>query len=238
MADAEGVDSRATVLRFERVCERGDGLAVCVLNHTPLPAFELDELAKVASKQQNLLARLAFELGGDLDGVGARQTVDHADELEWAERLAQERIRPRVSGCCLGDFRAGQKDDERRSEGRLRLQVGAEGESVDASRASAASATSNSAVRVVSSSMRRAGSSSTMRIRGDLSISVSRPTSDDSGINVWGAAARARAERWTNRATTRVSATATTVQVSSPSMSHVSQLGMCPVPPLAAAASS
>ena len=53
--DALRVQARARILRLERVCERGHGLAVGVLQQPPLGTLELDDAAQVACVDQKLL---------------------------------------------------------------------------------------------------------------------------------------------------------------------------------------
>ena len=128
------VRARAGVLRLERRGERTDRLAVRVLDEQPLPALELEHVPEVAGVEDELL----------LPGLGAhrrhqRQAVadagnplDHAEELERPERLAQVCIGAALlggRGRCVG---AGQEDDRQLARLRRGLQPAAELEPVGA----------------------------------------------------------------------------------------------------------
>jgi hypothetical protein len=92
--DALRVRARVRVLRLERLRERGDGLAVGLLDELPLAALDLEQVAQVAGVEQELLADVAgLARGAHRDAEAAPgDALGHAEELERAEGLREEGV--------------------------------------------------------------------------------------------------------------------------------------------------
>src|SRR5262249_61149909 len=88
-----GVRPRPRVLRLERGGERGDGLVIGTLDQVTLAALDLEQMPEVARVEQELLLRLALLRRSERNPVqAAREPFHDRQQLERAERLAQERI--------------------------------------------------------------------------------------------------------------------------------------------------
>src|SRR5262249_3819412 len=99
--DALRVLARAGVLRLEGARECTDRLLVGALEKDALPALDLEQPAEILGVQRQLLVGLARTR--DLQrpvGAAARETLDHAEQLERAEGLAQKGVR--AGGVRLG----------------------------------------------------------------------------------------------------------------------------------------
>ena len=104
--DALRVRGGAEVLRLERAGERGHRLAVGPLQELPAAALDLEQAAQVVRVQQQLLVRLRRRAGAERPLVEpAGELLDDAEQLERAERLAQERVGARLPGRLLGLLR-------------------------------------------------------------------------------------------------------------------------------------
>src|SRR5438093_8347418 len=94
---------RPRVLRLERAGEGRHRLHVRALQQLSLAPLDLQQMAKVACVEQQLLLRPGTSLlrGAERDPVeAAGQTVRDREKLQRTERLAQERVG-------AGTFRGG-----------------------------------------------------------------------------------------------------------------------------------
>jgi hypothetical protein len=120
--------ARAGVLRLERAGERGDGLPIGLLDEYPLAALDLQEVPEILGVEQHLLVLAAAALRPEGDAeAAAGEALDDGQQLERAERLAQERVGPGQVGLDLSaGFRAGQEHDCNIARGRIVLESAAE----------------------------------------------------------------------------------------------------------------
>ena len=107
------VEAGAEVLGLERARERGDGLPVRPLQELLPAALDLEQAAQVVRVQQQLLVPGRGSRGPERPLVeAAGEALDDREQLERAERLAQERIRARAPRRLLGLLAgSGQEDD-------------------------------------------------------------------------------------------------------------------------------
>src|SRR5581483_7205680 len=96
------------------------------LQHEPLAALELEQAAQVAGEELRLAgARGRLRASRPARRLAARELLDDVDQLERAERLAQER----VGACSSGVARRLASGQHEHGQRRLRLlQLPAEGE--------------------------------------------------------------------------------------------------------------
>src|SRR5436309_6774525 len=90
-------------LRFQRTRERRHRLQVGALQKLTLPAFELEQVAKVAGVEEQLLPRAAAALlrGAERHAVQSPgQALGNGEQLERAKRLADERVGAGALRCC------------------------------------------------------------------------------------------------------------------------------------------
>ena len=130
------VRAGARVLRLQGAGERGDGLAVGLLQAaTRWRALDLEQVAQVARVQEQLLPFAADLLRrAERNAVEAsREPLDHGEQLERAEGLRHERL---GAGGVRSDARAtlgaGEEDDGDATRLAVRLQLTAELEPVHA----------------------------------------------------------------------------------------------------------
>ena len=88
-----GVRARVDVLRLERAGERRHCLAVGALDDRALAAFDLQQAAEVLRVQDQLLLGRAGRRAERPLVQAAGDSLDEVQELQRAERLAQERVR-------------------------------------------------------------------------------------------------------------------------------------------------
>ncbi len=128
---------RGDVLRLERAGERGDGLAVAALEQLLPAALDLEQPPEVVRVQQQLLVRrvaLARVERALVEAAG--EALDHGQELERAERLAQERIRAgRPRRLLRLDPGARQEDDADPAGRGIALQSPGEAQAADVGKA-------------------------------------------------------------------------------------------------------
>jgi hypothetical protein len=111
--DALGMSACAGVLRLERARERGDGLFVGLLEQDSLPPFNLEQMAKIAGVELQLLLdphRLARPERKRVHPAG--EALDDGEQFQRAERLLDERVA--AGGLALDlrlPVRPGQEDD-------------------------------------------------------------------------------------------------------------------------------
>ena len=128
--------ARAGVLRPERARERRHRLLVRALEQPALRALDLDEMAKVAGVEDELLlVGAAVDAAHRRPHAGAREALDDAEQLEWPERLQQQRVRAGCAGHVLHVVHSGQQDDADLARVLARLQLAAEREPVHAGHA-------------------------------------------------------------------------------------------------------
>ena len=128
---ALGVRARARVLRLERARERDDGVVVRGVEKRALLTLDLDQVAQVARVEQELLLRLGGPRAPQRHAVrAAGETLDDAEELERAERLAHELVGARPVE--IGALGAGQEHDGDVARLRVALQLRAVLDPVDA----------------------------------------------------------------------------------------------------------
>jgi hypothetical protein len=132
--DALRVNGCPAVLGLERRRERGHRLSVALREQQALAALDLEEVPEIARVELELLGHALGARSAERDGVQpACQPLHDRQELERAERLADERVRSRCSGGLGGAaVRAGQEDDRDAARGRIGLQVVAEVEAASA----------------------------------------------------------------------------------------------------------
>ena len=103
----------AEILRLERARERSHRLAVRPLQELPAAALDLEQATQVVRVQQQLLVGLRRHAGAERALVEpAGEVLDDVQQLERAERLAEEHVGTRLSGGLLGYLvGAGEQDD-------------------------------------------------------------------------------------------------------------------------------
>ena len=119
--------ARADVLGLERRRQCADRLPVRVLEQRALPSLDLEKSAEILRVQLHLL----FPVGGDASWQcrieTSEQAIGHCQELERAERLAQETLRERLaSRLARTGIGARQDDDRDRRRARIALELTAE----------------------------------------------------------------------------------------------------------------
>jgi hypothetical protein len=119
------VGAGARVLRLERARKRRDRLLVGLLEEDSLPPLDLEEMPEVARVEEELLLGPLLLRRPERDAVqAARKTLDDRQQLEWAERLADERIGACLSGLGLRPALGPGEEHDRdpaRLDGRLEL---------------------------------------------------------------------------------------------------------------------
>ena len=122
----------AEILRLERAGERSHRLAVRPLQELPATALDLEQTAQIVRVQQQLLVRFRRHAGAERAVVEpAGEVLDDVQQLERAERLAEEHIRTRLPGRLLGHpVGAGEQDDPDPARRGIFLQPPAERDAV------------------------------------------------------------------------------------------------------------
>jgi hypothetical protein len=136
LLNALRVQAGAHVLRLEGARQRAHRLAIGPLDERPLPALDLEQAPQILRVQDQLLLRRAGRRPERPLVETARQPLHGVQQIERAERLAQERVSTAgLCGTLRPALRPGEEDDADVRRGRVRLQLAAEGQPVRAGHA-------------------------------------------------------------------------------------------------------
>ena len=126
----------AGVLRLERARQRGHCLLVGALDERPLSAFHLEESPEILRVENELLLGMLAFLPERSFVEAARDPLDRVQELERAERLAEEGIGVARRRLFLARaLRSGEKDDADVGRHGIFLQLPAQSQPVHARQA-------------------------------------------------------------------------------------------------------
>ena len=130
---AVGVRAGAEVLGLERAGEGRDRLLVGRLDEEPLASLELEEAAQILGVEEELLLGPLVRHQPERPlRQAAGELLDRLEELERAERLADECVRARRAALVVGRARgAGEQHDRHLGRRGLRPQAPAERDAVD-----------------------------------------------------------------------------------------------------------